>query len=167
MDGVTATHHMHDAKVIILTTFDHDEYVVEALRAGASGFLVKDAAPEELVRAVHVVAAGDALLSPGVTRRLLNGMLPRLRQTPETDALAELTERELDVLRLVARGHSNAEIARTLFLSEATVKTHVSHVLEKLRLRDRVQAVVLAYEAGLVAPGGGAELPERGVAKLE
>lgn len=167
MDGVTATRHMHDAKVIILTTFDHDEYVVEALRAGASGFLVKDAAPEELVRAVHVVAAGDALLSPGVTRRLLNGMLPRLRQTPETDALAELTERELDVLRLVARGHSNAEIARTLFLSEATVKTHVSHVLEKLRLRDRVQAVVLAYEAGLVAPGGGAELPERGVAKLE
>ncbi len=154
LDGVEATRRMNDAKVIILTTFDHDEYVVEALRAGASGFLVKDAAPEELVRAVRVVAAGDALLSPNVTRRLLDGMMSRLGSRPSPPAgFSELTERERDVLRWMARGRSNTEIAAQLHVSDATVKTHVSHVLEKLGLRDRVQAVVLAYETGLVRPG--------------
>ncbi|HEY4869397.1 MAG TPA: response regulator transcription factor [Candidatus Dormibacteraeota bacterium] len=154
LDGVAATKRMRDAKVIILTTFDHDEYVVEALRAGASGFLVKDAAPEELVRAVRVVAAGDALLSPNVTRRLLDGMMSRLgsRASPP-EGFSELTDRERDVLRLMARGRSNTEIAAQLHVTEATVKTHVSHVLDKLGLRDRVQAVVLAYETGLVTPG--------------
>jgi DNA-binding NarL/FixJ family response regulator len=154
LDGVAATKRMNDAKVIILTTFDHDEYVVEALRAGASGFLVKDAAPEELVRAVRVVAAGDALLSPNVTRRLLDGVMSRLgsRASPP-EGFSELTDRERDVLRLMARGRSNTEIAAELHVTEATVKTHVSHVLEKLGLRDRVQAVVLAYETGLVTPG--------------
>jgi DNA-binding NarL/FixJ family response regulator len=154
LDGVAATRRMNDAKVIILTTFDHDEYVVEALRAGASGFLVKDAAPEELVRAVRVVAAGDALLSPNVTRRLLDGMMSRLgtRASPPA-GFSALTDRERDVLRLMARGRSNTEIAAQLHVTEATVKTHVSHVLEKLGLRDRVQAVVLAYETGLVTPG--------------
>jgi DNA-binding NarL/FixJ family response regulator len=154
LDGVAATKRMSDAKVIILTTFDHDEYVVEALRAGASGFLVKDAAPEELVRAVRVVAAGDALLSPNVTRRLLDGMMSRLdsRASPP-EGFSELTDRERDVLQLMARGRSNTEIAAELHVTEATVKTHVSHVLDKLGLRDRVQAVVLAYETGLVMPG--------------
>jgi DNA-binding NarL/FixJ family response regulator len=154
LDGVAATRRMNDAKVIILTTFDHDEYVVEALRAGASGFLVKDAAPEELVHAVRVVAAGDALLSPNVTRRLLDGMMSRLgpRASPP-DGFSALTDRERDVLRLMARGRSNTEIAAQLHVTEATVKTHVSHVLDKLGLRDRVQAVVLAYETGLVTPG--------------
>jgi DNA-binding NarL/FixJ family response regulator len=134
MDGVEATRRMTDARVVMLTTFDHDEYVVEALRAGASGFLVKDAPSEELLRAVRVVAAGDALLSPSVTRRML-------------------TERERDVLALVAQGNSNQEIAGRLHVTEATVKTHVSHLLDKLGLRDRVQAVVLAYESGLITPG--------------
>ena len=154
LDGVEATRRMPDAKVIILTTFDHDEYVLEALRAGASGFLVKDAPPEELVRAVRVVAAGDALLSPNVTRRLLDGVMSRLgsRSSPPA-GFNELTERERDVLQLMARGRSNTEIASQLHVSEATVKTHVSHVLDKLGLRDRVQAVVLAYETGLVTPG--------------
>lgn len=153
LDGVEATRRLHDARVIILTTFDHDEYVVEALRAGASGFLVKDAPPEELVRAVRVVAAGDALLSPAVTRRLLDGVMSRLQARRPPAGWNELTERERDVLRLVAKGQSNAEIASALHVAEATVKTHVSHVLEKLGLRDRVQAVVLAYETGLVTPG--------------
>jgi len=154
LDGVEATRRMPDAKIIILTTFDHDEYVLEALRAGASGFLVKDAPPEELVRAVRVVAAGDALLSPNVTRRLLDGVMSRLgsHSSPPT-GFNELTERERDVLQLMARGRSNTEIASQLHVSEATVKTHVSHVLDKLGLRDRVQAVVLAYETGLVTPG--------------
>ena len=154
MDGVEATRRLPGHRVVILTTFNLDEYVVEALRAGASGFLLKDAPPEELVAAVRVVAAGDALLSPAVTRRLLDRVVSRLPDRPEPppDALAELTERELEVLRLVARGLSNAEIAAGLVVSEATVKTHVSHVLQKLRLRDRVQAVVLAYDLGLVRP---------------
>lgn len=153
LDGVEATRRLHDTRVIILTTFDHDEYVVEALRAGASGFLVKDAPPEELVRAVRVVADGDALLSPTVTRRLLDGAMSRLHVRRPPQGLAELTERERDVLRLVAAGRSNLEIASDLHVSETTVKTHVSHLLDKLGLRDRVQAVVFAYETGLVTPG--------------
>lgn len=129
--------------------------MIEALRAGASGFLLKDAPPEELVRAVRVVAAGDALLAPTVTRRLLDRVLSKLpaARTELPAGLAELTERERDVLQLVARGHSNAEIGTALHISETTVKTHVSHMLDKLGLRDRVQAVILAYEAGLVGPG--------------
>jgi DNA-binding NarL/FixJ family response regulator len=154
MDGVEATRRLRNHRVIILTTFDHDEYVVEALRAGASGFLLKDAPPEELVRAVRVVAAGDALLAPTVTRRLLDRVVAQLSVAPTRNAqLEQLTERERDVLQLVARGCSNSEIAAQLHVSETTVKTHVSHMLVKLELRDRVQAVVLAYEWGLVAPG--------------
>ncbi len=154
MDGVEATRRLPHHRVVILTTFDHDEYVVEALRAGASGFLLKDAPPEELVRAVRVVAAGDALLAPTVTRRLLDRVSSRLSGPCERPAeLDELTDREHEVLVLMARGRSNLEIAGALGISATTVKTHVSHVLEKLRLRDRVQAVVLAYEVGLVAPG--------------
>ena len=154
MDGVEATRLMQGPRVIILTTFDHDEYVVEALRAGASGFVVKDAPSEELLRAVRVVARGDALLSPSVTRRMLARVIAAVapthaRQPREVD---ELTEREREVLVLVAQGNSNQEIADSLHVSEATVKTHVSHVLDKLGLRDRVQAVVLAYESGLVTP---------------
>jgi DNA-binding NarL/FixJ family response regulator len=155
MDGIEATRRLRDQRVVILTTFDHDEYIVEGLRAGASGFLLKDAPPEELIRAVRVVAAGDALLAPDVTRRLLDRVAARLPSVrgrpPEID---ELTERERDVLQLVARGCSNSEIAQRLQVSETTVKTHVSHVLEKLGLRDRVQAVVLAYETGMVEPRG-------------
>jgi DNA-binding NarL/FixJ family response regulator len=153
MDGIEATRRMHDQRVIILTTFDHDEYIVEGLRAGASGFLLKDAPPEELIRAVRVVAAGDAMLAPDVTRRLLDRVaarLPTVRARPSE--IDELTDRERDVLQLVARGRSNSEIAQRLHVSETTVKTHVSHVLEKLGLRDRVQAVVLAYETGMVEP---------------
>jgi DNA-binding NarL/FixJ family response regulator len=155
LDGVAATRRLRDQRVIILTTFDHDEYVIEALRAGASGFLLKDAPPEELIRAVRVVAAGDALLAPTVTRRLLDRVLSRLPATrAEPPAgIDELTERERDVLLLVARGRSNAEIGKELHISETTVKTHVSHILDKLSLRDRVQAVILAYEAGLVERG--------------
>lgn len=154
MDGVEATRRLLRHRVVILTTFDHDEYVVEALRAGASGFLLKDCPPEELVRAVRVVAVGEALLAPTVTRRLLDRVAPTLAPSdgrrPELD---ELTDREREVLVLVARGCSNVEIAAALSISATTVKTHVSHLLEKLGLRDRVQAVVLAYEVGLVAPG--------------
>jgi DNA-binding NarL/FixJ family response regulator len=154
MDGVEATRRLRNQRVIILTTFDHDEYVVEALRAGASGFLLKDAPPEELIRAVRVVAAGDALLAPTVTRRLLDRVVAQLAtvRVPNPQ-LEQLTERERDVLQLVARGRSNSEIAGELHVSETTVKTHVSHMLVKLDLRDRVQAVVMAYESGLVAPG--------------
>jgi DNA-binding NarL/FixJ family response regulator len=157
-DGVEATRRMPGRRVLILTTFDLDEYVVEALRAGASGFLLKDATPEELVQAVRVIASGDALLAPNVTRRLLELVVPHLRQRhpmPVPAAFDELTERELEVLRLVAQGLSNQEIAAALHVSEATVKTHVSHVLLKLELRDRVQAVVLAYEVGLARAGSG------------
>jgi DNA-binding NarL/FixJ family response regulator len=151
LDGVEATRRLEGRRVLILTTFDLDEYVVEALRAGASGFLLKDAPPAELVHAVRVVATGDALLSPSVTRQLLDRVVPRLGATQPAPAVLEsLTDREREVLRLVAQGLSNAEIAERLVVSEATVKTHVSHILEKLDLRDRVQAVVVAYESGLV-----------------
>jgi DNA-binding NarL/FixJ family response regulator len=161
MDGVEATRRIAGpgrdgpAKVLVLTTFDLDEYVVEALRAGASGFLLKDVPAEELVQAIRVVADGAAMLAPSVTRRLLDMYATKLPSGDEAppQALGALTERELEVLRLVARGLSNAEIAAELFVSETTVKTHVGHVLTKLRLRDRVQAAVYAYESGLVRPG--------------
>jgi DNA-binding NarL/FixJ family response regulator len=155
LDGIEAIRQLPGYRILILTTFGLDEYIVEALRAGASGFITKDVPADELVRAVRVVAAGDALLTPAVTRQLLDRVARRLPAPVSRDpeALAELTEREREVLELVARGMSNAEIAAALFIGEATVKTHVSNVLMKLGLRDRVQAVVLAYELGLVAPG--------------
>ncbi len=159
LDGVEATRRLvaagADARVLILTTFDLDEYVFEALRAGASGFLLKDVQPAQLVDAVRVVARGEALLAPTVTRRLLDRFARSLPGPPEPPApeLAELTDREREVLALLAEGLSNAELAERLFLSETTVKTHVSSILRKLGLRDRVQAVVLAYQAGLVRPG--------------
>ena len=139
--------------VLVLTTFDDDEYVYEALRAGASGFLLKDAPPEALVAAVRGVVAGDALLAPAVTRRLVEGFAHRRPAPVPPAGLAELTEREREVFQLVARGLSNAEIAGRLHVGESTIKTHVGHVLSKLELRDRVQAVVLAYETGVVEPG--------------
>ena len=159
LDGVEATRRILEAgspaRVIILTTFDLDEYVFEAIRAGASGFLLKDVRPGELVDAIRVVAAGEALLAPSVTRRLLDRFAREVPDERAPPSLDDLTDRELDVLRLVAQGLSNAEIAGRLVVSEATVKTHVSHVLAKLGLRDRVQAVVLAYDVGLVRPAGG------------
>jgi DNA-binding NarL/FixJ family response regulator len=140
-------------RVVILTTFDADDYVYEALRAGASGFLLKDVPAEQLVAAVRVVAAGDAIVDPSITRRLISRCAVAARPAdPDPAELGELTPRERDMLRLVARGLSNAEIARELVIEENTVKTHVSRVLTKLRLRDRVQAVVLAYETGFVTP---------------
>jgi DNA-binding NarL/FixJ family response regulator len=155
MDGIEATRRMPRQKVVILTTFGLDEYIIEALRAGASGFLLKDAPVDELVRAVRTVAAGDAQLSPAVTKRLLEQVARRLPSAVgrDTDPLSQLTERERDVLRLIAGGMSNAEIAAALVVSEPTVKTHVSSVLQKLGLRDRVQAVIYAYENGVIAPG--------------
>jgi DNA-binding NarL/FixJ family response regulator len=157
LDGLAATREVvadGSARVLILTTFDRDDYLFDALRAGASGFLLKNAAPEDLIDAVRVVARGDALLAPEVTRRVLDTFARRpAAAQPRPAALDQLTERELEVLRLVARGHSNAEVAAALFLGEATVKTHVSRVLMKLGVRDRVQAVVFAYESGVVAPG--------------
>jgi DNA-binding NarL/FixJ family response regulator len=158
MDGIQATRALagpgveDPKKVLILTTFGLDEYVVEALRAGASGFLLKDVPPEDLVDAIRIVAAGDALLAPSITRRLLDRVASRLPRATENaiPALAELTDREMEVLKLVARGLSNAEIAEKLVVSETTIKTHVSRVLAKLDIRDRVQAVILAYETGLV-----------------
>jgi DNA-binding NarL/FixJ family response regulator len=159
MDGIEATRRVagpgvpHPVRVLILTTFDLDDYVYAALRGGASGFLLKDTRPEELVRAVRVVADGDALLAPSATRRLV-AELARSRPPPAPPPeLALLTDREREVLVLVARGLSNGEIAAELVLGETTVKTHVGRVLAKLGLRDRVQAVVLAYESGLVTPG--------------
>jgi DNA-binding NarL/FixJ family response regulator len=145
------------ARVLILTTFDLDEYVYEALRAGASGFVLKDEPPEQLLAAIRIVASGEALLSPAVTKRVIQ-RFTRLPQRAAPPGLEELTERELDVFRLIARGLSNAEIGEELFISETTVKTHITHILQKLQLRDRVQAVVLAYQCGLVdadesAPG--------------
>jgi DNA-binding NarL/FixJ family response regulator len=158
LDGLAATRQVvaeGSARVVILTTFDRDEYLFDALRAGASGFLLKNASPEDLIEAVKVVARGDALLAPEVTRRVLDTFARRpAAAQPRPASLGQLTDRELEVLQLIARGHSNAEIAAALFLGEATVKTHVSRVLMKLDVRDRVQAVVFAYENGVVAPGG-------------
>jgi DNA-binding NarL/FixJ family response regulator len=158
LDGLEATRRLladGDApRVLMLTTFGEDEYVYDAMKAGASGFLLKDLRPEQLAEAVRVAAAGDALLAPSITRRLIEEFVRRPPPGAGPPAeLSELTERELEVLRLIARGLSNAEIAAKLFLSEATVKTHVTHVLTKLGLRDRVQAVVFAYESGLVQAG--------------
>jgi DNA-binding NarL/FixJ family response regulator len=158
LDGLAAARRLLVApdapRILILTTFDLDEYVYEAMKAGASGFLLKDVEPEQLARAVRTVAVGDALLSPTITRRLIEEFVRRPPAGPGTPAeLADLTHRELEVLRLVARGLSNLEIAGELFVSEATVKTHLTHILTKLRLRDRIQAVVLAYETGLIRPG--------------
>ena len=155
MDGIEATRRMPQQKVLILTTFGLDEYIIEALRAGASGFLLKDAPVDDLLGAVRAVAAGDAQLSPAVTKRLLDQVARRLPAAVDRDdaLLEELTARELEVLRLLAVGMSNAEIGEALVVSEATVKTHVSSVLGKLGLRDRVQAVIYAYESGLVVPG--------------
>jgi DNA-binding NarL/FixJ family response regulator len=154
LDGIEATRRMPRRRVLVLTTFGLDEYIVDALRAGASGFLLKDARPQELVAAVKAVAAGDAVLSAPVTRRLLDQIAHRLpAPVPATD-FDGLTEREHEVLRLLATGLSNAEIASALTVSEATVKTHVSNLLGKLGLRDRVQAVILAYESGLVTVRG-------------
>ncbi len=159
VDGLEATRRLQAAsvetRVLILTTFDLNEYVYEALRAGASGFLLKDAPAAQLVTAVHVVAGGEALLAPSITRRLIAEYARRPPLSAKPDRMQELTARELEVLRLVARGLSNAEIAKELFVSDATVKTHVARVLMKLGLRDRVQAVVAAYESGLVQPGAG------------
>ena len=156
LDGLQATKRIVAAgsgsRVVILTTFDLDEYVYQALAAGASGFLLKNAPPEQLISAVRVVAAGDGLLSPSITRRVIE-QFTRFPPPGGTDALEGLTDRERQVLQLVARGLSNAEIAAQLFVSDATVKSHVAHLLGKLQLRDRVQAVVLAYESGLVRPG--------------
>jgi DNA-binding NarL/FixJ family response regulator len=145
-------------RILMLTTFDLDEYVYEALRAGASGFLLKDTPPEQLVSAIHVVAAGDALLSPSITQRVISEFVKGTGPKPQAQfpRLEDLTARELEVLVLIARGLSNAEIAQALFVSETTVKTHVARILMKLGLRDRVQAVVLAYEAGVVSPGDSA-----------
>jgi DNA-binding NarL/FixJ family response regulator len=156
LDGLQATKQLLAAgsasRVVILTTFDLDEYVYQALTAGASGFLLKNAPPEQLISAVRVVAAGDALLAPSITRRVIQ-QFARLPAPGGTGALAGLTGRERQVLQLIAGGLSNAEIAAELVVSDATVKSHVAHLLAKLQLRDRVQAVVLAYESGLVRPG--------------
>lgn len=140
-------------RIVIVTTFELDEYVGQAIRSGASGFLVKDTEPVELIRAIHVVAAGDALLSPRVTRRLLERVAGTLAEAPDASSLAVLTEREREVLRLVAQGLTNDEIGRALFLSPLTAKTHVSRIMSKLAARDRVQLVVVAYETGLVLAG--------------
>ncbi|GGV82197.1 DNA-binding response regulator [Streptomyces griseoloalbus] len=160
MDGLDAARRVcaqSACKVVMLTTFDLDEYVYEALYAGASGFLLKDVRRDDLVHAVRVVAAGDSLLAPAVTRRLVADIVRRRREraaeAPTPQRLDALTAREVETLRLLARGLSNAEIATTLFVSEHTVKTHVSNVLSKLGLRDRVQAVIRAYETGLITPG--------------
>ncbi|WP_311213434.1 MULTISPECIES: response regulator transcription factor [unclassified Arthrobacter] len=171
MDGIEATRRIleqaaaqpsgsqrAEIKIVVLTTFDLDEYALAAIQAGASGFLLKDAPPEELLEAIRTVYRGDAVIAPSTTRRLLDHVAPLLRtQTPEqtehADAVERLTTREREVFQLIAQGQSNPEIAAGLFLSEATVKTHVGHILAKLGARDRVQVVVIAYETGVVAPG--------------
>jgi DNA-binding NarL/FixJ family response regulator len=153
LDGLQATRRLlafdNGARILILTTFDLDEYVYEALRAGASGFVLKDDPPEQLLAAIRTVAAGDALLSPTITKRVIEQFARIPRPTPPTE-LDELSEREREVFRLMARGLSNGEIAQELYISETTVKTHVTHILQKLNLRDRVQAVVLAYRTGVL-----------------
>jgi DNA-binding NarL/FixJ family response regulator len=152
LDGLEATRRIlaadDTARILVLTTFDLDEYVYEALRAGASGFVLKDDPPEQLLAAIRTVAGGDALLSPTITKRVIKQFV-RIPQPAPPKQLDDLTERELDVFRLIARGLSNAEIGRELYISDTTVKTHITHILQKLGLRDRVQAVVLAYETGL------------------
>jgi DNA-binding NarL/FixJ family response regulator len=158
IDGLEATRRIvaeqaEETAILMLTTFDLNEYIYEAMRAGASGFLLKDVLPEDLVAAVRVVARGDALIAPAVTKRLIEHFVRAAPPAVPPAELSELTPREVEVLTLVAKGLSNGEIAADLVLSEATVKTHVKHILSKLELRDRVQAVVFAYEAGLVAPG--------------
>ena len=159
LDGIEATRRLavqgeKAPKVLVLTTFDLDEYVYQALRAGAAGFLLKDTPPRQLAEAVRTIAAGESLLAPAVTKRLIERYVSRPPgDTARRERFAELTERELEVLQLITRGLSNAEIGARLFLSEATVKTHVTRILSKLGVRDRVQAVVLAYETGLVQPG--------------
>ncbi|HZT92302.1 MAG TPA: response regulator transcription factor [Gaiellaceae bacterium] len=165
LDGLEATRRILSVpddgapKILMLTTFDLDEYVYEALRAGASGFLLKDTPPEQLVNAIEVVAQGEALLSPSITRRVISEFVKGTGPRPQAQfpRLQDLTARELEVLTLIARGLSNAEIAKTLYVSETTVKTHVARILMKLGLRDRVQAVVLAYESGVVQPGDNAD----------
>jgi DNA-binding NarL/FixJ family response regulator len=155
LDGLEATRRIlaadPAARILILTTFDLDEYIYEALQAGASGFVLKDDPPEQLIAAIRTVAAGDALLSPAVTRRVIQ-QFTRIPRPAQPSGLDQLTGRERDVLRLVAQGLSNAEIGQELYIGETTVKTHVTHVLQKLHLRDRVQAVVLAYQTGLLEP---------------
>jgi DNA-binding NarL/FixJ family response regulator len=161
LDGIEATRRLagegvaDPVRVLVLTTFDLDDYVYEALRAGASGFLLKDAPAEQLVAGIRTVAGGESLLAPSITRRLIEGFIhrpaPGTRDTPD---LQDLTPREVEVLELIGRGRSNTEIARQLFVTEATVKTHVAHVFAKLAVRDRAQAVVVAYETGLIQPGG-------------
>lgn len=160
MDGIAATREIAGpgasgpARVVILTTYDQDEYVFDALAAGACGFLLKDVQPEELVKGIRLAAAGDGLLSPRITRRLIAEFASQYRQPPQPSAAtAVLTARERDVLRLVARGQSNTEIAAALTLSENTIKTHVTHILEKLKLPGRIQAVIYAYENGIIEPG--------------
>lgn len=158
LDGIEATRRICEGdgdrpRILILTTFDLDEYVYEALRSGASGFLLKDAGADELLHAVRVIAAGDALLSPSITRRLITDFARRPRRSEHPPALAELTPREFEVLKLVARGLSNSDIAKSLVVGDATVKTHVARIFAKLDVHDRAQAVVLAYESGLVEPG--------------
>jgi DNA-binding NarL/FixJ family response regulator len=157
LDGIEATRQIvtvpeSKPRVLILTTFDLDEYVYEALRAGASGFLLKDNPAEQLISAVRIVAGGDALLAPQITRRLISEFAHRQPPTARPDHLQILTDRESEVLKLVAQGLSNAEIAGELYVAETTVRTHVGHILTKLGLRDRVQAVVVAYETGLIRP---------------
>jgi DNA-binding NarL/FixJ family response regulator len=158
-DGLWATEQivgnpdLGQTHIVIVTTFELDEYVGRAIRAGASGFLVKDTEPDEFIRAVHVVAAGDALLSPTVTRRLLERLSSELRETPDASQLSVITDREREVLALVGQGLTNEEIGKQLFLSPLTAKTHVSRIMSKLAARDRVQLVVIAYETGLVSPG--------------
>jgi DNA-binding NarL/FixJ family response regulator len=157
LDGLEATRRIlaadHTARILILTTFDLDEYVYEALRAGASGFVLKDDPPEQLIAAIRIIAAGDALLSPAITKRVIK-QFTRISRPAPSKAFDDLTERELDVFRMIARGLSNREIGRELYISETTVKTHITHILQKLNLRDRVQAVVLAHDTGLFDTDG-------------
>lgn len=159
IDGLAATREiasdprLADVRIVILTTFELDEYLFEAIRSGAAGFLVKDTKPAELIEAVHVVAGGNALLSPSVTRRLIEEFAARAKQPPRSEALDELTDREREVMALAAAGLSNEQIAQRLVVSVATAKTHVSRAMVKVRARDRAQLVVMAYETGLVRPG--------------